>query len=90
MVVKTSLAGIFSKTIAWEGGEVVDSLYGSVEFFSNYVFIYYNFLENTFETSSNSMILPAQSNILMMYYLISNVYNFVKIFVVTLKFSNIL
>ena len=90
MVVKNSLTGIFSKTIAWEGGEVVDSLYSSVEFFSNYVFIYYNFLENTFETWSNSMILPAQSNILMMYYLISNVYNFVKIFVVTLKFSNIL
>ena len=90
MVVKISLSGIFSKTIAWEGGEVVDSLYGSVEFFSNYVFIYYNFLENTFETWINSMILPAQSNILMMYYLISNVYNFVKIFVVTLKFPNIL
>ena len=90
MVVKTSLAGIFSKQIAWEGGEVVDSLYDSVEFFSNYVFIYYNFLENTFETWINSMILTAQSNILMMYYLISNVYNFVKIFVVTLKFSNIL
>ena len=90
MVVKTSLAGIFSKQIAWEGGEVVDSLYGSVQFFSNYVFIYYNFLENTFETWKNSIILPAQSNILMMYYLISNFYNFVKIFVVTFKFSNIL